>query len=259
MDNINTLLFRCSSLGHLMVKDKAGKGLGEMAKTHLSDNFVSFMYGRREEITSKFLDKGNSREEDAITLVSRISKKFFKKNSTRLFNDYITGEPDIFIGDSICEAEETIDTKTSWSAHTFFRSKLKLNPLYEWQGHGYMWLTGAHQHTVAFCLVNGTDQAIIDEKRRLAWSYGPDPDLNPDYVRQCKQIEINHIFDLFAFKEEYPHFDFHNDLSEWRYDIPMNERLHTFTIQRSENKIEQIKEHVAIGRKWIENNLLTIK
>jgi len=47
--------------------------LSETAKGHCIDVFVSWKYGRREEIQSKFLDKGNAREEDAITLVSRIN------------------------------------------------------------------------------------------------------------------------------------------------------------------------------------------
>lgn len=67
----NNILFRCSSLGYLMVNDRSGKGMGESAKTHLVDCFVSYKYKRREEIEGKFLDKGDKREEDSITLLSR--------------------------------------------------------------------------------------------------------------------------------------------------------------------------------------------
>lgn len=254
----DSIVFRCSSLGHLMT-DGRGKDvtLSESAKTHLVDVFVSWKYKRREDIEGKYLDKGNEREEDSITLLSRIHKKMYRKNKTRLTNDYITGEWDLDLMDSE-SINETLDTKTSWSTHTFFRAKKsKLDPKYEWQGHGYMWLTCAKKHTVAYCLVNGTAQAIMDEKRKLAYRYGSDPDTNPEYVSKCRQIEINHIFDLHSFKEENQWFDFHNDLSKWTYDIPMNERLHTFTFERDEAKIEQIKARVIEGRKWINDNLLT--
>lgn len=255
-NDINTLLFRCSSLGYLMPGEREKPGqIQKTTQTHLIDCFVSWMYSRREEITGKTLEKGNSREEDSITLLSLVNKRFYKKNSIRLFNEFITGEWDLSFGEPI---EETIDTKTSWSAHTFFRAKNnKLESNYEWQGHGYMMLTGAKKHTVAYCLVNGTPQAINDEKRKLAWKYGADPETNPEYVKKCKQIEINHIFDLFSFKEENPNFDFHNDLSEWKYDIAMSERVFTFTFERDEQKIEQIKNRVIECREWIKNNLIS--
>lgn len=249
--------FRCSSLGFIMTNDRSGKSMGEGAKTHLVDVFVSWKYHRREEIHGKFLDKGNEREEDSITLLSRINKKFYKKNDVRLTNDFITGECDIYLGEDVEHAEETIDTKTSWSAHTFFRAKkAALEPKYEWQGHGYMFLTGAKKHSVCYCLVNGTAQAIMDEKRKLTYHYGPDAETHEEYIRQAKQIEINHIFDMEAFKKENPFFQFDNDLSEWCYDIPMEERMHCFAFYRDEEKIEQIKKRCQEGILWIQNNLL---
>ena len=159
------ILFRCSSLGKIKAgpREKAGT-IAPGVCTHLVDIFVSAVYGRREEAEGKMLEKGNQREEDSLTLLSRVHKNFYRKNDVRLSNKYITGECDIFIGESIENATETIDTKTSWSANTFFRaSHADLEEKYEEQGHGYMWLTGAKKHTVAYCLVNGTAQAIMDE------------------------------------------------------------------------------------------------
>lgn len=247
---------RCSSLGYLMTNDRTKeKGMGETAKVHLVDCFVSYKYGRREQVEGKFLDKGNEREQDAITLLSRIDKRFFKKNDQRLSNDFITGECDIFIGEDVKSAEETIDTKTSWSAHTFFRAKNKpLDSNYYYQGLGYMWLTGAKKHTVAYCLVNGTAQAILDEKRRLAYRY-IDAQRDQQYIAKARQIEINHIFDLQGFMAENPGFDFDSDLSEWKYDIPMKERLFKISFDRDEEEIKRIESRVKEGWLWMENNL----
>lgn len=117
------------------------------------------------------MEKGNACEEDSITALSRVTKILFKKNDIRLSNEFVTGEPDLFLGESIYNAERTDDTKTSWSAHTFFRAKnSELDKAYYWQGMAYMWLTGAKVHYVDFCLVNGTVEAILSEKRKLEWN-----------------------------------------------------------------------------------------
>ncbi len=260
IQDANEIKFRCSSIGHIMTEPKLkSETLSESAKTHCIDVFVSANYGRREEIAGKFLDKGNEREEDAITLVSRLTKKFYKKNDVRIGNQFITGEPDLFIGKSIIEAEETTDTKCSWSAHTFFRAqKEAINKMYYWQGMGYMALTGAKKHTVSYCLVNGTGSAIMNEKRILGYQEGMmDVSGNPTekMIERMKQIEINHIFCLEEFTKEYPWYEFANDLNEWVYDIPMEERLYSITFERNEEEIQRINQKVEACREWINSNL----
>lgn len=261
--NANDIKFRCSSLGYIMTNPRSkSETLSETCKTHLVDCFVSAKYNRREEITGKHLDKGNAREEDSITLLSRVSKRFYTKNDIRLTNDFISGELDLFIGKSIYEAEETIDTKTSWSAHTFHRAKNKeLDNMYYWQGQGYMALSGAKKHTVAYCLVNGTDKAINDEKRLLAYSMGIiDTTVdNPEYKSKCKQIEINHIFDIEAFKNEYPWFEFDNDLTDWKFDIPMDERLFLFQFERNDEDIKKLYQRISDCRDYMDKYLFKNK
>lgn len=257
MQNADDIKFRCSSLSHLMTKSgRKSETLSESTKTHLVDIFVSAKYDRREELHNKFLDKGNAREEDSITLLSRVQKKFFKKNDIRLENDFISGECDIFLGESIHAATETFDTKTSWSAHTFFRSSNKdLDKAYYWQGLGYMWLTGAQRHTVAYCLVNGTQEAIMQEKTKAQWLRLSES----DYKRQCKQIEKNHIYDIEHFKKENPFFQFDNDIENWHWDIPIEERLFTFTFERNEKDIERLEKRIVEARKYMNENLFKTK
>ncbi len=263
MTNANQIKFRCSSLGYIMTDPRSKTELlSETAKTHCIDVFISAKYGRREEIMGKFLDKGNEREEDAITLVSRLTKVFYKKNEQQLSNDFITGTPDLFLGKSIQTAEAITDTKCSWSAHTFFRAqKEPLNKMYYWQGMGYMALTGAKTHTVSYCLVNGTEAAIANEKRILSYQTGmmdAAGNHSEEYNEKCKQIEINHIFDLEAFKTEYPWYDFASDITKWQYDIPMQERLFSITFQRNEEDIQRIYERISDCRKWIDANLFKV-
>lgn len=259
--NANEILFRCSSLGHLMTNPRSKSELiSDTTKTHLIDVFISWKYKRREELKNKFLTKGNECEEDSITLLSRVTKTLYNKNSIRVSNDFITGEADLFTGESIYKSETITDTKTSWSMHTFMRSSFsELSKLYYWQDVGYMWLTGAKQASTAFCLVNGTPQAINDEKRRLAYQMGViDTDSNnPEYKAKCRQIEINHIFDRELFEAQHGWFEFDIPKNEWTFDVPKNERVKIFTIERNEDEIEALKNRIIDCRQWITDNLLT--
>ncbi len=263
MNDSSKILFRASSLSSLMTNPRDKKEeLSMTCKTELKNVFVASKYKRREEVESKFLDKGNEREADAIVLYSLIKKGDFTKNKIRLYNDYIQGEPDFFQGESIYKAKETIDTKCSWSAFTFFRVQgEKLNPDYLWQGNGYMWLTGAERHTVAYCLVNGTPQNIMDEKRKLAYKMGildMSGNDSPEFKEKCKQIEINNIFDINAFYNENPYFAFDNELEEWSYDIPAEDRLYTITIERNEDDIRALQDRIGSCRKFMDKNLFKV-
>jgi len=298
IENANEILFRCSGLGHIMTGSKgitekqlqtlsellakpkrtekqndtlrdliekrdAPPELAQTVKTNLIDIFVSAKYGRREEITSKFLTKGNLCENDAITLLSRVSKIFFKKNDLRIANEMIIGEPDLFIGESLKESSETFDTKTSWSAHTFFRAKNEaLNDNYYWQGQGYMCLTGATKHTVAYCLVNGTPETIIYEKCKAATSmglpYSRDFDTLHSFatedtglMKKFRQIEINHIFDMELFERHNPGFQLENKIEKWQYDIPLEERLHLISFEYNQSDIDKLYERITACKSWM--------
>ncbi len=250
-------------MGHLMTEPRSKKEeLSETCITHLVDLFVQHKYGRREFITSKYLEKGNEREEHAIGLLSFLTQISYTKNTERLQNKYIQGEPDLYNGENIFNAKRTLDTKTSWSTHTFFRTKNKpVDKLYYWQGQCYMDLTGADYHSVVFCLVNGTAKAIIDEKRIAGYHFGiidTSNTTNEEYKERCRQIEINHIVDLDSFQEEYPGYDFDNDLSKWNYTIPYEDRMFQFHFERNKEDIERMHEKVIKCREFMNKNLFKI-
>jgi hypothetical protein len=242
------LIVRCSSLDDIMTNDRSGKKMGETSKKEFRKLYIREYYGREETIKSKYLDKGNERESDAITLLTRVNKRVYTKNSERLTNEFITGEYDVFSGDEI------LDTKCSWSLFSFLGANADD---YKYQRVGYMWLTGAKKATVAYCLVNGTAKHIMDEKRRASYDYGLDPDVHPEYIKRCQQIERNHIFDMAEFQKENMGFDFHSDLSEWKWDIPKEQRVKQFTINRDESEIELLKARIIEGRKWLETEFNT--
>lgn len=247
MDFSNTL-FRCSSLGYLMTdpKSKADKDAGnlsESAKTHLIDVFVSNKYGRNTDIQNKYIQKGLMVEEDSITLYSRVTKKFHKKNELPLSNEFIKGTPDLFIGEEIKSASHIIDIKSSYDIFTFFRNhNSELNKMYYWQVQGYMDLTGALSASVVYCLVDTPNVIINDEKRRLMWKMGVATDENTEFKQACDELDR-----LLTYS-----------------DIPMQERVIEFYVERNQADIDRIHDRVLKGRNYlseIENQLsgLTIQ
>ncbi len=222
--NADNILFRCSSLGHIMTEPKLkGEVLSETCKTHLVDKFVSVKYGRNTDIQNRYTIKGNMVEEDSLTLYSRYKKEFYKKNDQRLQNLFISGTPDIILPD------EVKDIKSSWDIYTFFRNTTsKLNKLYYWQLLGYMILTNTQKATLAYCLVNTPDILIADEKRKLSYKMGI-IDSSHDYELACKEIELLSIYD----------------------DIPINEKIIEINIERNKEDEARLYQRIIECRKYM--------
>jgi hypothetical protein len=252
MDNANKILFRASANGKLMPKPRLkSETLSQTTKTHLIELFDEKVYGRVKDINSKYLEKGLSVEESALTLYSRVTKTFHAKNEEYFNNDYVCGTPDIITEDRI------IDIKSSWDLSTFRKAQHdKINPIYYWQLLTYMWLTGKQKATLAYCLVNSTSKIINDEKRKVSYNCNSiDLESDPEYIEKCKQIEVNHIFDINEFVKENPAFDFHIDPNEWSFDIPMKKRVHTIDIELVKEDAERLVDKIVECREWMNANL----
>ena len=258
--DVNEILFRCSSLGHLMVEPKSkSETLSETTKTHLVDVTVSARYNRHREIHAKQLDKGNETEEDSITVLSRITKKLFKKNEQHLSNDFIKGTPDVFEGESIYTASHIRDTKSSWDAYSFFRAKNKeLEKNYYWQGQGYMWLTGAKHCSIDYVL-NNTPWGLIESELRKE-SYNHLENDTPKWIEAM--IIANHVYDQKTFMD-YVNFRGVSESQEHVstvikgfVEIPLKDRHFNFEFERNESDLERLKAKIMHARIYIKNNLL---
>jgi hypothetical protein len=235
MMDFSTILFRCSSVGHLMTepKTKAAKEAGELsesAKTHLIDIYVSNKYRRQTDVQSKYISKGLLVEEDSITLYSRMKKRFFKKNEDGLSNDFLKGTPDLYEGTSINSATHIIDVKSSWDIYTFHRVLTKgINDIYYWQLQGYMALTGAKKATLAYCLIDTPPSLIEDEKRRLMYKMGSISTEDPAYQEACTELDRLMIYE----------------------DIPIRERVIETEISRKDEDISAMYAKIQKGRQWL--------
>lgn len=204
--------------------------LSDGAKTHLMDIYISEKTGRKTDIVNKYIKKGLAVEEDGITLYSRLKKAMFRKNETYLFNKFIKGTPDLFIGETIGSALRIPDIKCSWDVYTFYRTFIKdVNKLYYWQLQGYMWLTCAKHADLAYCLVNTPEPLIEAEKRNLWYKLGQPDETGDLFVNAACELESSMRYD----------------------DIPLRERLLEYSFERDDEAIAKIEKYVIEGRKYL--------
>jgi hypothetical protein len=173
-------------------KDKRAKDAGELsetAKTHLISEYNYQMFGRRREIEAKQISKGNMVEADSMAMVSRIRGIEYVKNEERRSNEWITGLPDSV-------SPIITDYKNSWDLDTFTPHVVKqLDPIYEYQMQGYLWLWDQPEAEVIRCLMSAPEALINAEKRKLLFSMDVISDESEEYLLAAQQLEFNMVFD----------------------------------------------------------------
>lgn len=163
----------------LLLKKKATPKLSDGVKTYCEELFKEAVFGRRKEIFTDALTKGNAVEEHSISLYSRVAGKPFFKNTERRSNDFIQGTPDNVQG-------KIRDIKSSWDIHTFpLTDRKAVNMMYWWQLQGYMWLWGFGSSELIYCLVDTPEELIQDAIRRYSWrmNYIDVPQEDEDRIR----------------------------------------------------------------------------
>jgi len=219
--------FHPSSLGLIMTASRTKEELGETAKAHLMECYVGRKYGRRKDVTNKYIEKGLLAEEDSLDLYTLVKDQLFVKNQETIENSYFIGTPDIIVG----ESEMVIDIKTSWDIFTFFSTIHKpMNKDYYWQLQAYMDLIGARSAKLVYCLVNTPFKLVEDQKKKLMWTMGViDPETDEAYLKACEMVDKNSNYD----------------------DIPMEERYMEFAIERDQEAINKAHERVELCRNFL--------
>lgn len=229
MGRFDNIKFRASSVGRLMIEpQKKSEALSETTKKYLIEAYIHEMYRRKKDISSKYLEKGTTVEEDSITLYSRFKGVFLRKNERKYEGAFFSGTPD-------CVTDIVIDFKSSWDIFTFFDAKFgKQKPDYYWQMQVYMHLTGLESATLAYCLVNTPTHLVKAEQRKLLYKVG-DTMGEAAIIRKTQEIERNMTFD----------------------DIAISERVHEIEIKRNESDIDRLIERVKQCREYMNQNFQT--
>jgi len=151
----NTFKMRASQAGLLSTNGKDALGLGNSLTSYLKRWYAEQKYGNREEIHSKYLDKGINCEAEAIDVIAeRLGLGLLEKNELHFSDEYFRGTPDIVVNDLV------IDAKCSWSAETFLDSITSpINKDYEAQLQVYMHLTGIKKAKLVYVLLDTPAEA----------------------------------------------------------------------------------------------------
>lgn len=186
------------------------------AKSYCQSWLKEQIYGRRAEIKSKYLEKGNLCEDYAIGMLNYLFSKNYVKNEEFFEDEYMTGTPDI-------NAEIIRDIKNSWCVESYPLFDMKVKDDYKYQMLGYMNLTGHKKASVDFCLVNAPDHLIEREARQAAYTSN----------------KTEH--ELF---QKYTHLLTFDDISP-------SKRIRSFEVLRDDKEIKRIKERVVMCRVYI--------
>lgn len=218
MWEIEPFKIRCSAIHNIIAEPKKGQLVSTGAATYCKDWLKSKLYGKHKSVTSKYLEKGIEKEDEAIDLICKTyDLGMLFKNEARFDDDLVTGIPDIVYNDVVR------DIKCSWDCFTFPLFESKLDKKYYWQVMGYMRQTGAKAAHVDYCLVN-TPESLVDKEVAVA-SYNGD-------LTHFKEMEIRG----------------HHDYSE----VPLHLRVKTFKVDRNQEDIDKITSSVLNCRKYIE-------
>lgn len=159
---------RCSAIGKIMTNARSKDQLSKTCQTYLDNWIKEQVYGRRKLVTTKYMDKGNIMEDDAIDMLAdHLGAGLLIKNEQSYSDEYMTGTPDVIMDDCIP------DVKSSWDFTTFPLLDQKLpNKDYYWQIQGYLSLTNKQKGQIAYCLLNTPMHLIEREARSYCYNNG---------------------------------------------------------------------------------------
>jgi len=237
------------TLGDLLDKKNAKNELSTTTKNYLTEIHKEVLFKRRSDLKNKYLDKGIQVEDISFTLYSNVSKKPFYKNKERLYNDFFQGEPDN-------KTAKIRDIKSSWDYSTFpFYETEISNKDYICQLNGYIDLTGLEEAELIYCLVDTPFKIINDELRRSDWKFNimdNDGNIRDESIKLVVEMVSNMLYThggLVEYCNENPAVNI-----EWFEDfreVPENLRVKIFETKKDENLIKTMKEQVVKCREYL--------
>jgi len=187
------ILIHPSSLGKIMTdaKSKKPEDLSVGAMTYCRQLAKEFVYGYREQISSKYMEKGIICEDQSIALYNEVFFTNLAKNPQRKQNEWLIGECDLDTGKKI------IDIKTAWSLSTFPVVKSDVYDTgYEWQGRGYMMLWDRPVFELAYCMVSTPPELIGWEDESAHYVDHIDPALRVTSVEYARDKEKENLIKI---------------------------------------------------------------
>jgi len=208
---------RSSQAGKIM----GSRGLGKTGETYCKNWVKSQLFNREYEIKSKYLDKGNIMEDEALDLVAdKLGLGMLIKNEKNYANDFMTGTPDAIPKNFI------VDVKASWSWETYPFVDIQIpDKDYYWQAQVYMDLAKKKHYRLCYTLLDTPIHLIHREAKWHCINNGYE-DMDMDVYNK-----------------------FHKNMTY--SDVPDEKRIKVFNIERNDADIALIKTRVLECREYI--------
>lgn len=221
------------------------------SKIILSDTAISYLmeeYSWKTQgmvrVTKELVDipqmqKGTLVEPDSLRLLSLVDGVTYNPNRDengkreRVNNEFLSGEVDAYVGESIMTATRIPDIKSIWDYPTFLckihEDLTKGNDL---QVKGYLDITGAREGEIANCLINTPEHIINGLKWKLLNKTDGATEENPEFKEKWSILERSMYFD----------------------SIPVHQRVFRKSVEPMTKEQQTILyDRVKVCREWLYN------
>jgi len=176
--------------------------LGDTAISYLMEVYAWETEGMipvsKESMEILSMSKGKKQEAQAGVLLGFIDDIEYKVHKDRIYNDFLSGEIDLYAGESVYKATRLPDIKNSWD-YTVFLKKINkgLETGQKEQLQGYGDITGCTDLLIANCLVDCTDENIEEVKWRVSKRFGAATVESPEFLKEWEKwdrsMRFSHI------------------------------------------------------------------
>ena len=182
---------------------KANKGkivLGDTAIEYLMEVYAYETEGMiavtKESLDMMQMRKGKAVEIASGRLLSEVDGIEYLRHKERISNDFLTGEVDFYVGESIYKATNVTDAKNANDYPGFLKKIHKgLEPGQKEQLQGYGDITTAKDLFIANTLVSFTPDMILDMEYKVMRKLNCTTNESPEFMEEWGKFEKSMIFD----------------------------------------------------------------
>jgi len=182
---------------------KAKKGiivLGDTAVGYLMEVYAweteQMIAVGKESLDMMQMKKGKVGEAEAGMLLCEVDGKEYLQDKQRIFNDFLSGEVDFFIGESIYKAKNVTDIKNAFDYPSLLKKIHNgLEPGQKEQLQGYGDITGAQELFVANCLISFTVDMVRDMEYKVLRKLNCATTESPEFIEIWPQFERSMYFE----------------------------------------------------------------
>ncbi len=238
--NWDNIKFRASSWGNLLSEpvSKADKDAGRLSLTCQKELLKIYRKEKydwdEDSITTPAMEKGTAVQTESIVMYSKLEGKMFVENSTKLENEWFKGTPDLYLGESIYNADQVDDMKNSFLLSNFTDKTVEtVTPAQKAQLNVYYCLSGATSGNIVHALMSLPQEQFEKECDKLLWRMTNNGEIAteyaPEYIEAVEKLKKKYIYD----------------------HIPEEERIFKLFVPRDEELIQKMKDKVPFFRQWL--------